>query len=153
MTNPHDDAEFWEDIKSKFISRQKEIDELSVKEIEALNDLRDSSESLSESVAYFLDLEYDDLVLFVGSTSRLLTEFNWNPFERESEGQRSIVEKSIKLASFIEAHDGRLSLRQVNGFGWVCHLVSTYLDCRPNKYQMKRFDEFGITWEGEVRDN
>ena len=153
MTNPNDTPEFWEDIKSKFISRQKDVDALSSKEIEALNDLRSSSDGLSESVHYFLDLEYEDLALFMRSTKVLIEQFNWNPFDYDSDHKREIAERSDKLASIIQDHDGRLTLRQVKGFAWVYNLVSTYLDCRPNKYQMEKFAKHGITWKGDVRDH
>jgi hypothetical protein len=153
MTNPSDTPEFWEGIKADFISRQKDVDALNVKEVEALNDLRTSTCGLAESVFYFLDLEYDDLAMFMRSSKVLSEQFNWDPFESGSEHKRAIAEQSGKLVSIIYDHDGRLTLQQAKGFAWVENLVSTYINCKPNKYQMKRFEEFGITWEGDVRDH
>lgn len=153
-TTPHDTKEFWDDIKVNYIARAKDIAALGSDELEALNDLFHSSASLSESVDYFLDLEYDDLVVFIRSAELLSEKFDWNPFLDDfCEEKRRISKTSSELAALIQMHDARLSLRQVREFSSIFGMVSQYFQCAPNKYQMKRFEEFGITWEGKVRDH
>ena len=153
MTDLHKTPEFWEKIKCKYIARGKKLAALGSDERDALNDLFHSSASLSESVDYFLDLEYDDLVVFIRSAESLSETFDWNPsFAGFCEDKRCISKTSSKLAALIQMHDARLSLRQVRDFSSISDMIFHYLKCKPNKYQMERFAEHGITWEGEVDD-
>ena len=154
MTDLHSTPEFWEKIKSNYIARGKEIAALGSDEREALDDLFHSSTSLSESVDYFLDLEYDDLVVFIRSAELLSEKFDWNPsFADFCEDKRRISKTSSELAALIQMHDARLSFRQVKDFGFISGMIYQYLKCKPNKYQVERFAELGITWEGEVDDH
>ena len=154
MTDLHKTPEFWEEIKSNYIARGKDLAALGSDEREALDDLLQSSASLSESVDYFLDLEYDDLVVFIRSAELLSETFDWNPFGDDvCEDKQRIAKTSSKLAALIQMHDARLSFRQARDFSSIFGMVCQYLKCEPNKYQMERFAEHGITWEGEVRDN
>ena len=153
-TNPHDTKEFWNDVKVDYIARAKDIAALGIDELDALHDLFHSSTSLSESVDYFLDFEYDDLVVFIRSAELLSEKFDWNPsFDGFCEDKRRISKTSSELAAIIQMHDARISFRQARDFSSISGMIFQYLKCEPNEYQMKRFDEFGITWEGEVRDN
>ena len=155
MTNsPHDTKQFWDDIKVDYIARAKDIAALGSDELEALQDLFHSSTSLSESVDYFLDFEYDDLVVFIRSAELLSEKFDWNPsFDGFCEDKRRISKTSSDLAALIQMHDARLSIRQVRDFSSISGMIFQYLKCEPNEYQMERFIEHGITWEGYVRDH
>lgn len=154
MTDLHSTPEFWKEIKSNYIARGKELAALSNDEREALDNLLQSSASLSESVDYFLDLEYDDLVVFIRSAELLSETFDWNPFGDDvCEDKQRIAKTSSKLAALIQMHDARLSFRQARDFSSIFSMACQYLKCEPNKYQMERFAEHGIAWEGEVRDN
>ena len=154
MTDLHSTPEFWEEIKSNYIARSKELAALGSDEREALDDLLQSSASLSESVDYFLDFEYDDLVVFIRSAELLSEKFDWNPsFDGFCEDKRRISKTSSELAALIQMHDARLSFRQVRDFSSISGMIFQYLKCNPSKYQMERFAEHGITWEGEVRDH
>ena len=154
MTDLHKTPEFWAEIKCNYIARGKELAALGSDEREALDDLFHSSTSLSESVDYFLDLEYDDLVVFIRSAELLSEKFDWNPsFDGFCEYKRCISKTSSELAALIQMHDARLSFRQVKDFGFISGMIFGYLRCKPNKYQVERFAELGITWEGEVRDH
>lgn len=154
MTNPSETPEFWEKIKRNYIARGKDLAALSNDEREALDNLLHSSQSLSESVAYFLDLEYDDLVLFIRSAELLSEAFDWNPFGDDvCEDKQRITKASSELAALIRMHDAHLSFRQVGGFSSISSMIFQYLKCTPSEWQMGRFEEFGITWEGEVRDH
>ena len=151
MTDLHSTPEFWEEIKSNYIARGKELAALGSDELDALNDLFHSSTSLSESVDYFLDFEYDDLVVFIRSAELLSEKFDWNPsFDGFCEDKRRISKTSSELAAIIQMHDARLSFRQVRDFSSISGMIFQYLKCKPNKYQTERFAEHGITWEGEV---
>jgi len=154
MTDLHSTPEFWAEIKCKYIARGKDLDTLGSDERDALDELLTSSASLSESVDYFLDLEYDDLVSFIRSAELLSEKFDWNPsFDGFCEDKRRIAKTSSELAALIQMHDARLSFRQVKDFGFISGMIFEYLRCKPNKYQLERFAEHGITWEGEVRDH
>ena len=153
MTDLHSTPEFWEKIKCKYIARGKELAALGSDEREALDDLFHSSTSLSESVDYFLDLEYDDLVVFIRSAELLSEKFDWNPsFAGFCEDKRCISKTSSELAALIQMHDARLSFRQAQDFSSISGMIFHYLKCKPNEYQMEHFAEHGITWEGEVDD-
>jgi len=153
MTDLHKTPEFWGKIKCKYIARGKDLDALGSDEREALDDLFHSSTSLSESVDYFLDLEYDDLVVFIRSAELLSETFDWNPsFDGFCEDKRCISKTSSELAALIQMHDARLSFRQFKDFGSISGMIFHYLKCKPNEYQMERFAEHGITWKGEVDD-
>ena len=154
MTNPSETPEFWEEIKCNYIARGKDLAALSNDEREALDNLLHSSQSLSESVDYFVDLEYDDLVLFIRSAELLSEAFDWNPFGDDvCEDKQRIAKTSSKLAALIRMHDAQLSFRQARDFSSIASMIFQYLRCKPSEYQMERFEEFGITWEGEVRDH
>jgi len=153
MTDLHSTPEFWEKIKCKYIARGKDLDALGSDERDALDDLFHSSTSLSESVDYFLDLEYDDLVVFIRSAELLSEKFDWNPsFAGFCEDKRCISKTSSELAALIQMHDARISLRQAQDFSSISGMIYQYLKCKPNEYQMERFAEHGITWKGEVDD-
>jgi hypothetical protein len=154
MTDLHKTPEFWEEIKRNYIARGKDLAAFSNDEREALDNLLHSSASLSESVDYFLDLEYDDLVLFIRSAELLSEALDWNPFGDDvCEDKQRIAKTSSKLVALIRMHDAQLSFRQARDFGSISGMIFQYLKCAPSEYQMERFEEFGITWEGEVRDH
>ena len=149
-TSPHDTKEFWDDIKVNHIARAKDIAALGSDEIEALQCLRWSSSSLSESVEYFVDLEYDELVNIVRCSDLICEKFGWEL--SDCKDKLDIAHKSSTLAGLIQECSGRLTLPQVQKFGVLSHHISRYLRCKPTTYQMEQFTKHGITWEGEVRD-
>jgi hypothetical protein len=149
--NLHATKEFWEDIKAGYIAKTKDIAMLSSEEIEALTSLMESSESLSENVDCFEDLEYEDLVKFTRASTLLADEFRWDPFDDCCDDRRFIAGKSADLTYYIQKFDWRLTLPQVKTFGAISYQVYTYLQCTPNKYQMEQFTAHGIEWDGDVR--
>ena len=149
-TNPHDTKEFWDDIKVDYIARAKDIAALGSDELEALQDLRWSCLNLSESVEYFVDFEYTELVKFVKASTNLCESFGWD--QSSSEEKRHISKASEKISKSIQSKCGLISLGEAMNFSTLSLFIQRYFDCTPTKYQMKRFDEFGITWEGDVRD-
>ena len=151
--NLHATKEFWEDIKAGYIAKAEELAEVSSEEIEALTSLMESSESLSESVDYFQDLEYEELVKFIRASTLLADEFDWTPFDDYCDDRNFIAGKSADLAYHIQQFDSRLTLPQVKTFGAISYSVHNYLQCKPNKYQMEQFKAHGIEWDGDVRDH
>ena len=149
--NLHATKELWEDIKAGYIAKTKELAEVSSEEIEALTSLMESSESLSESVDCFQDLEYEELVKFIRASTLLADEFDWNPFDDYCDNRNFIAGKSADLTYHIQKFESRLTLPQVKTFGAISYQVYTYLQCTPNKYQMEQFTAHGIEWDGDVR--
>jgi hypothetical protein len=150
-TSPHDTKEFWDDVKVDYTARAKDIAALGSDELDALQELRWSCSDLSESVEYFMDFEYLELVKFMKASRALCDDFDWD--QSSCEGKSYIAKKSKALSDEITKHDCRLTLMQVREFSVLAGRIHHYFQCEPNKYQMKRFEEFGITWEGEVRDH
>jgi hypothetical protein len=148
--NLHATKEFWEEIKAGYIAKTKELAEM-CEEIEALTSLMESSETLSESVDCFQDLEYEELVKFTRASTLLADEFDWNPFDDYCDNRKFIAGKSADLTYHIQKFDWRLTLPQVKTFGAISYSVHNYLKCTPNKYQMDQFTAHGIEWDGDVR--
>ena len=98
-----------------------------------------------------MDFEYLELVKFMKASRALCDDFDWD--QSSCEGKSYIAKKSKALSDEITKHDCRLTLMQVGEFSVLAGHIHHYFQCEPNKYQMKRFEEFGITWEGEVRDH
>tara|TARA_R110001606_G_scaffold393036_1_gene562602 strand:- start:5048 stop:5512 length:465 start_codon:yes stop_codon:yes gene_type:complete len=154
MTNTmHGDKAFWEDIKSEYLARAADVATLSEGETEALTELLDASTGLSESVDYYGDLLYEHLVSFVRATNRLYDDYEWSVSGDACSDRRFIAEKAAELSYFIQRYEAGLTLPQVRTFGEIAFRVGAFLKTKPAKYQIERFAEHGIAWEGEARDN
>lgn len=150
MTNPSDTKQFWDEIKSEYIARAKVIAALGSDELESLQELRWSCNDLSESVEYFVDFDYIELVKFIKASANLCESFGWD--QSSNEEKRRIANSSKKISEAIQSHMGRISLGEAMNFSNLSLFIQRYFNCTPTKYQTERFDEFGITWEGDVRD-
>jgi len=147
-------VKFWEGVKQIILDRADVIAELDGDELEALQDLRWASMSLSEDVCYIMDFCYSDVIEFCRAADFLCEEYSWNTSENED--KRDIGKKSLALAEALrgDAGDGpRLSYGQAKDFGGIYPRITGLLHTKPNKYQMERFAEHGITWEGEVDEH
>ena len=158
MTNDTKPSEkqvkFWEGVKQKILDRADIVSEFADDESEALNELRWTSMSISEDVNYLMDFCYSDVIEFCRAADFLCEEYSWNTSENED--KREIGKKSLTLAVALrgDAGDGpRLSFGQAKDFGRIYPLITGLLHTKPNKYQMERFAEHGITWEGEVDEH
>ena len=153
MTNTmHGDKAFWEDIKSGYLARAADVATLSDSEALALTELLDASTGLSESADYCEDLVYEHLVSFVRASDKLYDDHDWDASEDAGSDRRFIAEKSAELSHFIQQHGAGLTLPQVRTFGEIAFRVGAFLKTKPAKYQIERFAEHGIVWEGEARD-
>ena len=147
-------VKFWEGVKQIILDRADVIAELDGDELEALQDLRWASMSLSEDVCYIMDFCYSEVIEFCRAADFLCEEYSWNTSENED--KRDIGKKSLALAEALrgDAGDGpRLSYGQAKDFGGIYPRITGLLHTKPNKYQMERFAEHGITWEGEVDEH
>ena len=149
-----EDVARWESIKQGMLDRADVIAEFAGNELEALTELRWTSMSLSEDVSYLMDFGYSDVIEFCRAADILCEEYGWH--NSENEKKRDIGKKSLALAEALrcDANDGaRLSLSEAKGFGGIYPRITGLLNTKPNKYQMERFAEHGITWEGEVDEH
>ena len=149
-----EDVARWERVKQSMLDRADIVAGFDYDELEAANELRWTSMSLSEDVGYLMEFSYSDVIEFCRATDFLCEEYGWNT--SESEDKREIGKKSLKLAEALreDAGDGpRLSYGQAKDFGGIYPRISRLMDTKPNKYQMERFAEHGITWEGEVDEH
>jgi len=147
-------VKFWEGVKQIILDRADVIAELDGDELEALQDLRWASMSISEDVSYLMDFCYSEVIEFCRAADLLCEEYSWNTSENED--KRDIGKKSLALAEALrgDAGDGpRLSYGQAKDFGGIYPRITGLLHTKPNKYQMERFAEHGITWEGEVDEH
>jgi hypothetical protein len=151
MTDLHSTPEFWDDIKVNYIARAKDIAALGSDELEALQALRWSCLNLSQSVEYFVDFEYTELVKFVKASTNLCESFGWD--QSSSEEKRHISKASEKISKSIQLKCGLISLEEAMEFSTLSEVIQRYFRCSPTKYQVRRFEEFGITWEGKVCDH
>ena len=146
-----EDVARWESIKQNMLDRADVVSGFADDEREALNELRWTSMSMSEDVCHLMDFRYSDVIDFCRAAEFLCEEYSWNTSENED--KRDIGKKSLTLAEALhsEAGDGpHLSLGQARDFGGIYPRITSLLRTKPNKYQMERFAEHGITWEGEV---
>ena len=147
-------VKFWEGVKQIILDRADVIAELDGEELEALQNLRWTSMSISEDVNYLMDFCYSEVIEFCRAADFLCEEYSWNTSENED--KRDIGKKSLALADALrgDAGDGpRLSYGQAKDFGGIYPRITGLLHTKPNKYQMERFAEHGIVWEGEVDEH
>ena len=148
------DIKFWEGIKQAMLDRADIVADFDDEEREALDDLRWSAFSMQESAEYLIHFDYVDQVEFCRATQVLCEDFGWS--DSENEDKREIAKRSLKLKRVIfkdMGGQGMISSNEAKSFGGIYPLASGLLHTKPNKYQMERFAEHGITWEGEVDEH
>jgi len=154
MTNSndkYDTVERWENIKQRYLDRADIISELEEDELEAANSLHWSACSLSESVNNLLRLQYDDVVDFSDAYSLLKGKYDWDTSECEDKSK--VMKMCSKVVDELESEYPRLSMRDVEQFDNVSNKMYHFFDTKPNQHQMKKFEEHGITWAGEVDEH
>ena len=154
MTNSndkYDTAKRWEDIKQRYLDRADVISELEEDELEAANSLHWSACSLSESVNNLLRLQYDDVVDFSDAYSLLKGKYDWDTSECEDKSK--VMKMCSKVVDELESEYPRLSMRDVEQFNNVSGKMYHFFDTKPNQHQIGKFEEHGITWDGEVDEH
>ena len=145
-----DTAKRWEDIKQRYLDRADVISELEEDELGAANSLRWSACSLAESVNNLLRLLYDDVVDFSQAYYFLKSQYNWD--NSECEDKSKVMKMCSKVVDELESEYPRLSMRDVEQFDNVSGKMHHFFNTKPNQHQMGKFEEHGITWDGEVND-
>ena len=154
MTNSndkYDTAERWENIKQRYLDRADVINELEEDELDAARSLRWSACSLAESVNNLLRLLYDDVVDFSDAYYLLKSQYNWDTSECEDKSK--VMKMCSKIVNKLESEYFRLNMKDVEQFDNVSGKMHHFFDTRPNQHQMKKFEEHGITWAGEVDEH
>jgi hypothetical protein len=149
-----EDVAQWESIKQNMLDRADVVSGFADGEREALHKLQWASMSISEDVCYLMDFCYSEVVEFCRAADFLCEEYSWNTSENEE--KRDIGRNSLALAEALRGDAGggpRLSFGQAKNFDGIYPCVTSLLNTKPNKYQMERFAEHGITWEGEVNEH
>ena len=167
-TTPQEFAEGvarWESIKQNMLDRADAIAHLTDLERESLGELGWAAMCIDESL-YSLreaksqkDLNNLFSVNHFGQVivaNHILVEENgWG--RSENDDKRQIGNLCAELAAAIKddlSESGEnLSITNTKRFGHLRSLIHNFERTKPNKYQMERFAEHGITWEGEVYEH
>jgi len=154
MTNSndtYDTAERWEDIKQRYLDRADIINDLEEAEKDAAYHLRWTCLNLAESVNNLLRLQYDDVVDFSDAYYSLKNQYDWNTSECEDKSK--VMKMCSKVIEELESEYPRLNMKDVEQFDFVAGKMHQFFDTKPNQHQMKKFEEHGITWDGEVDEH
>lgn len=148
------DIKFWEGIKQGMLDRADIIADFDDDEREAVKDLRWLSMSLAEDVDYLMHFSFRNVVEFCKKATDLNDEYGWSASECKDKREiGNLLEKLSKLLRDEASDDMIMTLEEVKGFKTVYFNFRQLEDTKPNKYQMERFAEHGITWEGEVDEH
>ena len=148
------DIKFWEGIKQDMLDRADIVAEFADDEREALSELHYASSSMSEDVHYLMHFAYRDVVNLCRYSDILRNDFGWHHSECKEKREISSVALKLSIGLRDEAGDaGRLSFNDAQMFHRLSSCITTLKRTKPNKHQMKRFAEHGITWEGEVDEH
>lgn len=160
-----EDVARWESIKQGMLDRADIISHFTDLEVESLRELGWAAMCLDES-RYALknaksqkDLNnlfsVDHFGQVIVANHILVEENCWD--KSENDDKRQIGKLCSELASAIQddlIEDGEdLSITNMKRFGHLWSLIHNFERTKPNKYQMERFAEHGITWEGEVDEH
>ena len=144
------DIQFWEDVKQQFLDRADIISEMDEDELIAAQNLHSACSRLDECSENCDLFDYDDQANFVNSCETLKFEYNWH--KSECETKLDVMKIAGKLVSILKDRHLQLNTRDVEGFSFVMWRMINLFDTKPNKHQMGKFTEHGITWEGEFDD-
>jgi len=144
----------WENIKQGMLDRADIIADLDYKELEALSELHYASSSMSEDVHHLKHFAYRDVVNLCSFSDILRNDFGWHHSKCREKRDISSVALILSIGLRDEAGDSRrLSFDEAQLFQTLSSRISTLKRTKPNKYQMERFAEHGIAWEGEVDEH
>jgi predicted dithiol-disulfide oxidoreductase (DUF899 family) len=155
----------WERIKQDMLDRADVVSHFTDLEAESLRELGWAAMCIDES-RYALrhaksqkDLNnlfsVDHFGQVIVANYILVEENCWD--KSENDDKRQIGKLCAELASAIQddlSEDGEdLSITNMKRFGHLWSLIHNFERTKPNKYQMERFAEHGIIWEGEVDEH
>jgi hypothetical protein len=145
---------FWENVKQSMLDRADIVADFDVEETEALNELYYASSAMSDDVHHLKHFAYRDVVNLCLYSDILRNDWGWHHSECKEKREISSVALILSMALRDEARDaGRLSFDEAQMFQTLSSCILTLKRTKPNRYQMERFAEHGITWEGEVDEH
>ena len=151
------DIAYWEDIKQGMLDHADIVDNFEPDEREALDAICWASVCIDDGVTYLINdeiISLDTAISFCVSTDTLAIKYGWEASENVH--KLEIVKLAVKLTAALRAHTAEeqpLSLSNAMRFKGMFYRVNTLLRTKPNQHQMKKFEEHGITWEGEVDEH
>lgn len=149
-----EDIARWEGIKQEMLDRADIIAEFDDDEREAVKDLRWLSMSLAEDVNYLMHFSFRNVVEFCKKTTDLNDDYGWAASECKDKREiGKLLEKLSKLLRDEASDDMIMTLEEAKSFNTLYFNFRQMENTRPNKYQMERFAEHGIVWEGEVDEH
>ena len=160
-----EDVARWESIKQNMLDRADAIAHLTDLERESLRELGWAAMCIDESL-YALrnaksqkDLNNLFSVNHFGQVivaNHILVEENgWGRSENDDKRQigNLCAELAVAIKDDLSESGENLSITNTKRFGHLRSLIHNFERTKPNKYQMERFAEHGITWEGEVHEH
>ena len=155
----------WEHIKQEMLDRADIASHFTDLERDSLRELGwaamciDESREALKNAQSQKDLNnlfsVDDFGQVIVANHILVEENCWD--KSENDDKRQIGKLCAELASAIQddlSEDGEdLSITNMKRFGYLWSLIHNFERTKPNKYQMERFAEHGIVWEGEVDEH
>lgn len=149
-----EDIARWEGIKQEMLDRADIIADFDDDEREAVKDLRWLSMSLAEDVNYLMHFSFRNVVEFCKKATDLNDEYGWSASECKDKREiGNLLEKLSKLLRDEASDDMIMTLEEAKSFNTLYFNFRQMENTRPNKYQMERFAEHGITWGGEVDEH
>jgi hypothetical protein len=88
--------------------------------------------------------------------NHILVEENcWDKSENDEKSQigKLCAELALAIQDDLSEDGEDLSITNMKRFGYLWSLIHNFEHTKPNKYQMERFAEHGIAWEGEVDEH
>ena len=144
----------WESIKQNMLDRADIVSDFDDDEREAVNDLRWLSMSLAEDVNYLMHFSFRNVVEFCKKATGLNDDYGWAASECKDKREiGKLLEKLSKLLRDEASDDMIMTLEEAKSFNTLYFNLQQLENTKPNKYQMERFAEHGIVWEGEVDEH
>lgn len=159
------DVARWESIRQSMLDRADVISHFTDLEAESLRELGWASMCLDESRFALRNarsqkdlnnlFSVDHFGQVIVANHILVEENCWDKSENDDKRQIGVL--CAELASAIQddlnENGENLSITNLKRFGNLWSLIHNFERTKPNKYQMERFAEHGITWEGEVDEH
>jgi hypothetical protein len=160
-----EDVARWENIKQNMLDRADvaahftDLERSSLRELcwaamcidESLYSLRNAKSQ--KDLNNLFSVEHFGQVIVANHI--LVEENGWG--KSENDDKRQIGNLCSELAAAIKddlSESGEdLSITNIKRFGHLWSIIHNFERTKPNKYQMERFVEHGITWEGEVDEH
>ena len=160
-----EDIARWEGIKQDMLDRADVASHFTDLEAESLHELCWAAMCIDES-RYALkhaksqkDLNnlfsVDHFGQVIVANHILVEENCWDKSENDDKRQigKLCAELALAIQDDLSENGEDLSIANMKRFGHLCSIIHNFERTKPNKYQMERFAEHGITWEGEVDEH